>query len=637
MTEDESDDTPVDHDAEQQEPESAPLITAAMIESVDLAVVLAPVADEDEYAVEAQLNSAARESRSAGEDDRAHVLELLAAIMSISVREDDEATPFGARIIMDGRRSMMPDDIAGEQSAALAGVIASLPSPHLRAKIGDIVFYNDRKQWRAAATAIPAYCEIVRGRLDDTIRPRPLSLPGSILDVLKPLARAVALTRLTRKRGDFPDDVSNTLKACYAAAMDGNHYVVFVRVSELALWNSILPPDQVARDAEKLAQGSKPDVYPQAVRQVWLIAASCHDRLSDEASANRCRMEAAELTLKMRDQSDQPSVKAHWTKAALGEMRHISGNRDRVQQLREELRTLQMSVGDEFKTFKTSIDLTEDVTGIRALFEAVSFSDACLHFSNMAGAPPKQELREIVVKLAQDHPLGAMLGASYYDAEGRESARVPPMPTEGPPPEDWYRSESGKYMDLVMQQQVRGKIEPARVSLAERVSIQERHVMVLAEASPFVPPTREPLFALGFARMFQGDYVTAAHILFPQLENSLRHILMLANRDPSKIEQDLIQGDRTLSALLDVNGAELEAIFGEDIVNEIDILFNFRPGPALRNELAHGKLPWGAFYHHTAIFGCWFIFGLTCRPLFPVWREHIAPRLDAEVGGALTA
>ena len=110
---------------------------------------------------------------------------------------------------------------------------------------------------------------------------------------------------------------------------------------------------------------------------------------------------------------------------------------------------------------------------------------------------------------------------------------------------------------------------------------------------------------------------------------------MLSNRDPSKIEQDLIQGDRALSQLLEVNRRELEAILGEDVVHEIDILFNFKPGPALRNEAAHGKLPWGAFFHHATIFGCWFIFGLTCRPLFHVWREQIAPLLTAETEAQL--
>lgn len=637
MAEDGEDDKPgLSHD--QPEEASAPpppLVTARMIESVNLAAVLAAVADDDDYAVERELNTAAKPARETSDVERALVLELFAAIMFIAVRPDDEASPFGAKLIMDGRRSMIPDDIAGEQSAILADVVTSLPNPHLRARVGDIVFYNDRKHWRGAAAAIPAYCEIALGRLDDTIRPRPSSLPNSIHDVITPLARASALSRLTKKRGDVPAEVSEAIKACYAAALGGDHYAAFIKIAELALWNSILPPDQVASDAERLAQGQEADSYPMVVKGVWLIAAGCHDRLGDEEAANRCRREAAEQTLKMRDQSDQPSVKAHWTKAALGEMRHLPGSRDRVQELREELRTLQMSVGDEFQTFKTPIDLSESVANMRALFERTSFSDACLHFCNMTGAPAKQELRELVLKLAQEHPLTAMIGASYYDAEGREAARVPPLPTEGPPPEDWYRSECGKYMDLIMQEQVRGKIEPARMFLAERVSIQERHVLPLAEASPFVPRGREPLFALGFARMFQGDYATAAHLLFPQLENSLRHILMLANRDPSKIEQDLIQGDRTLSALLEVNGAELEAMLGEDVVYQIDILFNFRPGPALRNEAAHGKLPWPAFFHHPAIFACWFIFELTCRPLFRVWRERIAPRLEEEIAGAL--
>lgn len=638
MAEDEPDDKPADAGAEQEEGEPTlppPIVTAEMIAAVDLEAVLAPVADEDDHKVERQLSVAAKAAREAGEVERALVLELFAAIMYIAVRPDDEASPFAAMIIMDGRRSMIPDDIAGEQSAILAEVVGKLPNRHLRAKVGDVVFYNSRKHWRAAAVAIPAYCEIARGRLEDTIRPRPLRPADSIMDVIEPLARATALAKLTKKRGDMPDEVRNTLTACYSAALSGNHYAVFVKLAELALWNGILSPDQVANDAEQLARGEKADAYPMVVKGVWLVAAGCHDRLNADDSANRCRMEAAEQTLKMRDQSDQASVKAHWTKAALGEMRHIPGSRDRVQQLREELKTLQLSAGDDFVTWKTPIDLSETVAEIKTIFERISFSDACLHFSNMAGAPPKQELREIVLKLAHDHPLGAMIGSSYYDAEGREAARVPPMPTDGPPSEDWYRSECGKYMDLIMQQQVRGKIEPARLFIAQRASIQERHVLPLAEASPFVPPAREPLFALGFARMFQGDYATAAHLLFPQLENSLRHILMMANRDPSKIEQDLIQGDRTLSALLEVNGAELEAILGEDIVHEIEILFNFRPGPALRNEAAHGKLPWGAFFHHTTIFGCWFIFGLTCRPLFRVWREHVAPRLEEEIAGAL--
>ena len=608
------------------------LITADMIEKVDLADVLMPVAEDDDYAVERQFQAIEKEARAAGDVDRADVLQLFASIMSIAVRPDDEAVPFTAKLIMDGRRSMIPDDIVGEQSAILASVLDTLPNAHVRAKVGDIVFYNSRKHWKAAAIAIDAYCEIAQGRLDDSIRPRPTRPTDSIMDVVAPLARATALTRLTKKRGDMPDLVRRTLSACYDEALAGDHYAAFAKIAELGLWYDILEADQVARDAEALAQKAPMHTYPEAVKRVWIIGANCHDRLDNKDEANRCRMEAAEQTLKMRDESDQPAVKAHWTKVALGEMRHLPGSRDRVQHLRDELRALQLSAQDDFGIFTTPMDLAETRGEIERLFDGISFADACRQFYYMSEAPSKQELRDLVLDLARKHPLGAMIPSSYYDSEGREAARAPAMPSDGTPSEDWFRAEAARYMDVVMFQQVRGKIEPARLSIAERISIQERHVLPITEASVFVPPHREALFAIGFARMFQGDYAGAAHILLPQLENSLRHILMLSNRDPSKIEQDLIQGDRALSQLLEVNRGDLEGILGEDIIHEIDILFNFRPGPALRNEAAHGKLPWGAFFHHATIFGCWFIFGLTCRPLFREWGEKIAPRLQLETG-----
>lgn len=624
------DNDPLDERSEEATAPVRPLITAAMIVAVDLAEMLAPIADQDEHAIETLLYALANEAREVGNDARADTIELLAEIMSITVRPDDESNPFGPKIVLEGRRSMIPDDIVGEQSAILADLVDTLPNIYLRAKIGDLAFYNSRKHWKAAATAITAYCAIARGRLDNTIEPRWPDRAESILDVVSPLARAAALSGLTRKRGYVSADLNDTLRSCYDAALAGRHYVAFVKTAELGLHYKSLEFGTVAKHAESLADAAPADAYPEAVKRVWLIAASCHDRLGQKDDAARCAMAAAEQTLKMRDQSEQPTVKAHWTKAAIGEMRHIAGSRDRVQALRDELRSLQMSANDEFGTFHTPIDLADDQKAIAERFDGIDFPDACIQFCSMAKPPPKQELRTLAVEMAEQHPLGASIGASYYDAEGREFARVPPLTMGEEPSEDWYRAEAVRFMDLAMFQQVRGKIEPARIAIANRISIQERHVLPIAEASAFVPQGRDALFAMGFARMFQGDYASAAHFLFPQLENSLRHILMIANRDPSKIEQDLVQGDRALSALLDVNRSDLEAILGEDIVHEIDILFNFRPGPALRNELAHGKLPWGAFFHHAAIFGCWFIFNLTCRPLFRDWRDQVAPRLKNE-------
>jgi hypothetical protein len=92
---------------------------------------------------------------------------------------------------------------------------------------------------------------------------------------------------------------------------------------------------------------------------------------------------------------------------------------------------------------------------------------------------------------------------------------------------------------------------------------------------------------------------------------------------------DMLQEDRPLSALLDNFRPELEEIFTADVVNEIDLLFNYKP-PALQHEFAHGKVGAGHCFHADVIYACWFIYRTCCLPLFPYWSEHVAPAIEAQ-------
>jgi hypothetical protein len=148
--------------------------------------------------------------------------------------------------------------------------------------------------------------------------------------------------------------------------------------------------------------------------------------------------------------------------------------------------------------------------------------------------------------------------------------------------------------------------------------------------SPFVPSSHAYTYALGFARFMQGDFVSAGHLLVPQLEHSIRYVLRSSGEDASKIMPDMLQEDRPLSALIEGMLPELDRIFTPNIVNEIGLLFSRRPGPALRHQFAHGKVGAGACFGADVIYACWFIYRLTCLPLFPHWKEHVAPAIDAD-------
>jgi hypothetical protein len=107
--------------------------------------------------------------------------------------------------------------------------------------------------------------------------------------------------------------------------------------------------------------------------------------------------------------------------------------------------------------------------------------------------------------------------------------------------------------------------------------------------------------------------VSACHLLFPQLENSLRHVLSDAGIDTSKLDEEMLQEDRSLSGLLSNRREQLESVFGLDLIYTNDLLFNFKGGPCLRHEIAHGKLAPGACYLHSSIYACWLMYCLCCH------------------------
>src|SRR5262249_40313114 len=74
------------------------------------------------------------------------------------------------------------------------------------------------------------------------------------------------------------------------------------------------------------------------------------------------------------------------------------------------------------------------------------------------------------------------------------------------PPDDWYLNMIARMESLRRAMVVANYIEPVRLHINDKVSIGERHFYPIVWQSPFVPESQAPLYALGFARLFQGDF-----------------------------------------------------------------------------------------------------------------------------------
>jgi hypothetical protein len=151
---------------------------------------------------------------------------------------------------------------------------------------------------------------------------------------------------------------------------------------------------------------------------------------------------------------------------------------------------------------------------------------------------------------------------------------------------------------------VQGDVWPALEVLLLEHRLQESDFVSLAKHSPIVPNGRERLFGKALFAGYDRDFVSALHLLIPQIEHMVRVHLKQAGAKTTNLDKDGIENENGLSTLMDL--PEANQVFGEAIAFEIRALFCDPFGPNLRNELAHGLLDEHACHSPSAIYAWWF-------------------------------
>lgn len=107
------------------------------------------------------------------------------------------------------------------------------------------------------------------------------------------------------------------------------------------------------------------------------------------------------------------------------------------------------------------------------------------------------------------------------------------------------------------------------------------------ERWPLMDPRHMPFLRRGIERYYAGDYISALHVLTPQVEGVLRSLLWQEGlavtgftRDAAGIDAD------TLSGLL--RREDVQAVLGQDLWRYLDTALSAQDGLNLRNDVAHG-------------------------------------------------
>ncbi|WP_313187166.1 hypothetical protein [Sphingobacterium siyangense] len=123
--------------------------------------------------------------------------------------------------------------------------------------------------------------------------------------------------------------------------------------------------------------------------------------------------------------------------------------------------------------------------------------------------------------------------------------------------------------------------------------------LLIESKSPFVPEDRLHIYNLGITAGFQNDFVTAALLLIPQLENSLRH-LAVSNDIIVTTYEKRFNLENLLGGLI----AKVRPLANDDIIEELDSFLVNNSNVNFRNELLDGLME-TTLVHKYGLYAWW--------------------------------
>jgi hypothetical protein len=556
----------------------------------------------------------------------APVFSMLAAVAGMLFKPQEPNEPLAAMAVFaDGRRSAVPGDFRGTPADVLADMAARANHPVLRARLADVCWLLDRKKAQFAASAASAYVEVVKkvdaGELKFRFDEVSDVLAFEVRDLLR---RVLGIGRAIGADKAGPSAAREIAADLRKRAFAKSLPVQALWFGHLDLDFEISDPGDVGTEVEALIAGLPDTTDAHMIVDLWRLGVRAYRRAKRDADRYRCQAGAAEQLVKM---ATQPSamLAAHMLADAIAELHGVPGQKDRRKDLRHRLVDVQAGIPDEMSGFSLPTNLEGLAKHMEEQMRHPKLRDKLFAFAALARSPDPVHLANEATEAVRKHPLSSLFAATHHDRDGKVIHR-----SEGAGVGD--ASDGAVQRQIAQNESIRrhlvasGEIEVARQAIVRDHYLSEEVLSPLLEQSPFVPRSLVMTYTRGFARFFQGDFVSGLYILTPLLESSLRHVLKNHGHDVTKLDDaKKTQEDRTISSMFEQMRSELVGVFGAAITTDLENVFLKKPGPYLRHGLSHGLLHDGDPYGDDAIYGCWLIFHLCLLPLFPYRTQIMLP------------
>lgn len=338
--------------------------------------------------------------------------------------------------------------------------------------------------------------------------------------------------------------------------------------------------DQLQRELSNTNPSESTGVwYAQNATQLLL---SYYRVKGQDAEVNRV-LEAFASVVHQRADLGAPLAGQAW----LGDLSRIClehGRRDLSTRALQALEALGPKAMKAMRSLSATTEVPkEEIDKILSLFTEADLGTGLRRLTSMM-VPKVHQVRANTETLMAQAPLRFAFGSTLMDGKGRPVVEVPSYSTHPkaylPMAFAEHIGVDGFLRSLVLEA-IRSRFNPTPEEITDWL-----------QASPVYPPERRPLLIHGIRAYLNGDWITAIHVLIPQIEEAARTLAGLLGESIFKweTEPDGIRrlDVRSLNQVLD--SPHILQIFGEDHATFLRVALVRNQGMNLRNRVAHGLM-----------------------------------------------
>jgi len=543
----------------------------------------------------------AKELEDQGNTKASRAYRFLGDICSISLKDNDPSKPFQPQIVLPNGRTASIEDFSDEDLDLMNQLLKDVENSDLKARISDIL-WTKRRDHEAAETAFEAYLASAKDILDHESWNKCFTRIERAFQI----ATLLGNEELQKKAQDFAIDILDEI--------DSEHPKLTYDLLNLLFEYDLGELQNLAHRIKKAAEIAESEDKFREAKNLWILKAKIEKKRGDKDKANDSEIHAGEAILKEAEKAQSHSLVASLLPNAI-ELFRRAGASEKANKVHEQLLEEQEKSTEELGYVETTVDLTKEIKKAREAVSGKELNDALKRFALITFPPKKEEIKREIEKVVEDHPMSALLPTTIISEEGKTVAKRGSV--IGPnAEEEAVRAEVVREFQRYCIVEVQGRIQAARKQIMLEHRIKLSDLVKLCSYNPVVPPGRELIFARGLYYGFLGDFMTANHLLVPQIEHTLRYLLKQKGTITSSLRSDAIQEEYSLNTLLKMD--ETEEILGEDIVFALDSILNSKFGSNFRHRIAHGLLDYDNFNSVTGVYTWWLVHHLIFRSIVAI-------------------